>query len=123
MNEMTYFLYGKQIGVLSYDEMESLVKFYPRLYITSFLHSMDLAYAAADLIISRAGVMIYSEISAAGKPCILIPSPDMAEGHQFNNACLMVDLADSRVITEYKLDSLTLKNTIEEILDALTGCG
>ncbi|KAM3235672.1 hypothetical protein P3L10_015709 [Capsicum annuum] len=119
---MTYFLYGRQIGVLSYDEMESLVKFYPRLYITSFLYSMDLAYAAADLIISRAGVMIYSEILAAGKPCILMPSPVVAEG-QFPNACLMANLANSRVIAEAKLDSLTLKNTIKEILDTLTGYG
>ncbi|PHT47406.1 hypothetical protein CQW23_11614 [Capsicum baccatum] len=106
-----------QTGVLAYDEMESLVKFHPRLYITPFLHSMDLAYAAADLIVSRAGAMICSEILAAGKPCILIPSPDVAKGHQFHNACLMADFADSRVITEDELDSLTLKNTIEEILD------
>lgn len=40
----------------------------------------------------------------------------MAEGHQFHNACLMADLACSRVITEDELDSLTLKSSIEEIL-------
>ncbi|OIT27160.1 PREDICTED: uncharacterized protein LOC109214322 [Nicotiana attenuata] len=106
-----------QTGVLAFDEMESLVKFHPRLYITPFLHSMDLAYSAADLIVSRAGAMICSEILAAGKPCILIPSPNVAEGHQFHNACLMADVAGSRVITEDELDSLTLKSAIEEILD------
>ncbi|KAK4362041.1 hypothetical protein RND71_017282 [Anisodus tanguticus] len=106
-----------QTGVLAYDEMESLVKFHPRLYIAPFFHSMDLAYAAADLIVSRAGAMTCSEILAAGKPCILIPSPNVAEGHQFHNACLMADLAGSRVIAEDELDSLTLKSSIEEILD------
>ncbi|KAK4350072.1 hypothetical protein RND71_029385 [Anisodus tanguticus] len=87
-----------QTGVLAFDEMESLVKFHPQLYIAPFLHWMDLAYAAADLIVSRAGAMTCSEILAAGKPCILIPSPNVAEGHQFHNACLM---AGSRLCMNY----------------------
>ncbi|KAG6752904.1 hypothetical protein POTOM_042944 [Populus tomentosa] len=94
----------------------------------SFLHSMDLAYAAADLIVSRAGAMTCSEILATGKSAILIPqliktipSPDVAEGHQFKNASLMADVAGTRVITEDELDSTTLGTAIEEILgdDAL----
>ncbi|PHT78254.1 hypothetical protein T459_16306 [Capsicum annuum] len=96
--------------------MESLVKLHPWLYITMFLQLMDLAYAAPDLLVSGARAMICSEILAAWKPCIMIYSPDVAEGHQFYNACLMIDLADSRVMDEDKLDSLTLKNIIEEIL-------
>ncbi|KAK6925343.1 Glycosyl transferase, family 28, C-terminal [Dillenia turbinata] len=106
-----------QTGVQAIDEMESLVKPHPHVYLAPFLHSMDLAYAAADLIVSRAGAMTCSEILAMGKPCILIPSPNVAEGHQFRNASLMADLAGSRVISEDELDSLTLKATIEEILE------
>ncbi|KAK4567644.1 hypothetical protein RGQ29_003411 [Quercus rubra] len=60
-----------QTGVESYNEMESLVKTHPHLYLTPFMHSMDLAYAAADLIISRAGAMTCYEILATGKPSIL----------------------------------------------------
>ncbi|PHT34217.1 hypothetical protein CQW23_26017 [Capsicum baccatum] len=60
-----------QNGVLAYDEMESLVKFHPRFYRIPFLHLMVLAYAAAGLIVSRAGVMICSEILVARTPCIL----------------------------------------------------
>ena len=45
-----------------------------------------------------------------------IPSPNVAEGHQFKNAILMADLAGSRVITEDELDSTTLRIAIEEIL-------
>ncbi|XP_027168336.1 uncharacterized protein LOC113768258 isoform X1 [Coffea eugenioides] len=106
-----------QTGVESFDEMESLVKNHPRLILKSFLHSMHLAYAAADLIISRAGAMTCSEILATGKPCILIPSPNVDEGHQLKNAFLMADLAGSRVITEDELDSTTLRTAVEEILD------
>uniref|UniRef100_A0A2N9I0C3 Glycosyl transferase family 28 C-terminal domain-containing protein n=1 Tax=Fagus sylvatica TaxID=28930 RepID=A0A2N9I0C3_FAGSY len=105
-----------QTGVESFNEMESLVKPHPHLYLTPFMHSMDLAYAAADLIISRAGAMTCYEILATGKPSILIPSPNVAEGHQFRNASLMADLAGSRVITEDELDSTTLAIAIEEIL-------
>ncbi|PSR89061.1 UDP-N-acetylglucosamine--N-acetylmuramyl-pyrophosphoryl-undecaprenol N-acetylglucosamine transferase [Actinidia chinensis var. chinensis] len=47
---------------------------------------------------------------------ILVPSPNVAEGHQFKNALLMADLAGSRVITEDELDSTTLGTAIEEIL-------
>ncbi|KAJ8753736.1 hypothetical protein K2173_026412 [Erythroxylum novogranatense] len=105
-----------QTGVESFNEMENLVRNNTRLVLTPFLHSMDLAYAAADLIVSRAGAMTCSEILATGKPAILIPSPDVEEGHQFGNASLMADVAGSRVITEDELDSTTLGATIEEIL-------
>ncbi|OMO49496.1 Glycosyl transferase, family 28 [Corchorus olitorius] len=118
-----------QTGVESFDEMESLVRNHPQLLLTPFLHSMDMAYAAADLIVSRAGAMTCSELLATGKPSILystniaiglyfsnIPSPNVAEGHQFRNASLMADIAGSRVITEDELDSTTLVTAISEIL-------
>ncbi|KAJ0106459.1 hypothetical protein Patl1_19189 [Pistacia atlantica] len=119
-----------QTGVESFNEMESLVKNHPHLLLTPlllcgdgcndevkrFLESMDLAYAAADLVVSRAGAMTCSEILATGKPAILIPSPNVAEGHQLKNASLMADVAGSRVITEDELDSITLGTAIEDIL-------
>ncbi|KAK8583693.1 hypothetical protein V6N12_067954 [Hibiscus sabdariffa] len=105
-----------QTGVHSFDEMESLVRSHRRLLLTPFLHSMDMAYAAADLIVSRAGAMTCSEILATGKPAILVPSPNVAEGHQHRNASLMADVAGSRVITEDELDSTTLGTAISEIL-------
>ncbi|OMO57392.1 Glycosyl transferase, family 28 [Corchorus capsularis] len=105
-----------QTGVESFNEMESLVRNHLQLLLTPFLHSMDMAYAAADLIVSRAGAMTCSELLATGKPSILIPSPNVAEGHQFRNASLMADIAGSRVITEDELDSTTLVTAISEIL-------
>ncbi|PKI48339.1 hypothetical protein CRG98_031287 [Punica granatum] len=105
-----------QTGVESFNEMDSLVRNHPHLLVRPFLKSMDLAYAAADLLVSRAGAMTCSEILATGKPAILIPSPNVAEGHQFRNASLMADLAGSRIIREDELDSITLKSAIEELL-------
>ncbi|TYI72546.1 hypothetical protein E1A91_D07G069600v1 [Gossypium mustelinum] len=105
-----------QTGVESFNEMESLVRSHPRLLLAPFLHSMNMAYAAADLVVSRAGAMTCSEILATGKPSILVPSPNVAEGHQHKNAFLMADVAGSRVITEDELDSTTLGLAICEIL-------
>ena len=51
---------------------------------------MDLAYAAADLVISRAGASSISELCLLGKPCILVPSPNVAEDHQTHNAMALV---------------------------------
>lgn len=57
---------------------------------TAFIEEMDLAYAAADLIVSRAGAMAISELCLIGKPSVLIPSPNVAEDHQTKNALALV---------------------------------
>ena len=54
--------------------------------VTDFISNMDNAYAAADLVISRAGVSSISELCLLKKPCILVPSPNVAEDHQTKNA-------------------------------------
>ncbi len=56
-----------------------------------FISRMDLAYAAADIVVSRAGAISLSELAVAGKACILIPSPNVAEDHQTRNARTLVD--------------------------------
>src|SRR5690606_21005371 len=66
---------------------------YDRLGIRlfDFLREMDLAYAAADVVISRAGALAVSELCIAGKPSILVPSPNVAEDHQTRNAMSLVN--------------------------------
>ncbi|MHC1705963.1 MAG: undecaprenyldiphospho-muramoylpentapeptide beta-N-acetylglucosaminyltransferase [Bacteroidales bacterium] len=59
--------------------------------IYAFINRMDLAYAAADLIVSRAGAIAISELCIAGKPCILVPSPNVAEDHQTKNALALTE--------------------------------
>lgn len=55
-----------------------------------FISNMDVAYAAADLVISRAGAGSISEFCLLGKPVILVPSPNVAEDHQTKNAMALV---------------------------------
>lgn len=59
--------------------------------MTAFVDRMDLAYAAADVIISRAGALSISELCLIGKPVILVPSPNVAEDHQTKNAEALVE--------------------------------
>lgn len=56
------------------------------LVIRAFIDRMDLAYAVADIIVSRAGAIAISELCVAGKPVILVPSPNVSEDHQTKNA-------------------------------------
>lgn len=63
----------------------------PALVVTDFVSRMDLAYAVADLVISRAGASSISELCLLGKPSILVPSPNVAEDHQTHNAMALVD--------------------------------
>lgn len=78
---------------------------YPEnLHVTQFVEDMAIAYAAADLVVSRAGASSISELCLLGKPTILVPSPNVAEDHQTKNAlalankdaALMVRDADAR---------------------------
>ncbi len=60
------------------------------VHLYGFIDRMDLAYASADIVISRAGAIAISELCLAGKPAILIPSPNVAEDHQTKNANALV---------------------------------
>lgn len=62
----------------------------PNVKLSAFIERMDLAYAAADLVASRAGALTISELCLVGKPAILIPSPFVAEDHQTKNAQALV---------------------------------
>lgn len=59
--------------------------------ITPFISDMGAAYAAADLVVSRAGAGSISELQLLGKPCVLVPSPNVAEDHQTKNALALAD--------------------------------
>lgn len=59
--------------------------------VHQFISRMDMAYAAADMVVSRAGAIAISELCLVGKPVVLIPSPNVAEDHQTKNALALVD--------------------------------
>ncbi len=71
--------------------------------ISAFINEMDRLYSCADIIISRAGAATLSEISCVAKPAILIPSPNVAENHQFHNAKALENKNAAVVVTEKKL--------------------
>jgi UDP-N-acetylglucosamine--N-acetylmuramyl-(pentapeptide) pyrophosphoryl-undecaprenol N-acetylglucosamine transferase len=72
--------------------------------VVSFIDRMDLIYAAADFVISRAGASSVSELCLVGKPTIFIPSPNVAEDHQTKNAKANVDKNGALLIKESELD-------------------
>ena len=59
--------------------------------VMKFIDRMDLAYAVADLVVSRAGAGTISELCLLGKPTVLVPSPNVSEDHQTKNAMALVD--------------------------------
>ncbi|MDO5989153.1 undecaprenyldiphospho-muramoylpentapeptide beta-N-acetylglucosaminyltransferase [Flavivirga amylovorans] len=72
--------------------------------VYEFLNNMDFAYAAADVVISRAGASSVSELCIVGKPVIFIPSPNVAEDHQTKNAMAIVNNDAAMLIKEADLD-------------------
>jgi UDP-N-acetylglucosamine--N-acetylmuramyl-(pentapeptide) pyrophosphoryl-undecaprenol N-acetylglucosamine transferase len=76
-----------------------------QIQVLAFIDRMDLVYASADFIISRAGASSVSELCLVGKPVIFIPSPNVAEDHQTKNARAIVDKNGAILIKESELDS------------------
>lgn len=87
----------------------------PNLFITEFIKNMDDAYAAADLVISRAGAGSISEFCLLRKPVILVPSPNVAEDHQTKNALALV----SKDAALYVKDSEAVHNLMPVALDTV----
>ena len=89
----------------------------PNMKVMDFIGSMDNAYAAADIVVSRAGASSISELCLLGKPCILVPSPNVAEDHQTKNA-LALSTKDAAIFIADKdaKDALitTVLRTIED---------
>jgi UDP-N-acetylglucosamine--N-acetylmuramyl-(pentapeptide) pyrophosphoryl-undecaprenol N-acetylglucosamine transferase len=74
------------------------------IQVVAFVDKMDLVYAAADIVISRAGASSVSELCIVGKPVIFIPSPNVAEDHQTKNAKSIVDKNGALMIKESELE-------------------
>jgi UDP-N-acetylglucosamine--N-acetylmuramyl-(pentapeptide) pyrophosphoryl-undecaprenol N-acetylglucosamine transferase len=81
----------------------------------TFIKEMDKAYAAADVIISRAGAIAISELCCVGKPVILVPSPNVAENHQYKNAQSLVN-KKAALLVEDAQASCKLVETLKELI-------
>ncbi len=91
-----------QCGKLYYEDYKSYTE--GTVQVHQFLNRMDLAYAAADVIISRAGAGSVSELCIVGKPVIFIPSPNVAEDHQTKNAMAVTKNKAAITIAETQLE-------------------
>jgi UDP-N-acetylglucosamine--N-acetylmuramyl-(pentapeptide) pyrophosphoryl-undecaprenol N-acetylglucosamine transferase len=106
-----------QSGKFYFKEMEAALATsgLGHIHLHEFIREMDLAYAAADLIVSRAGALSVSELCLVGKPVIFIPSPNVAEDHQTKNATACVNQG-AAVLLPDALAVEQFKNYIDELL-------
>jgi UDP-N-acetylglucosamine--N-acetylmuramyl-(pentapeptide) pyrophosphoryl-undecaprenol N-acetylglucosamine transferase len=87
----------------------------PGIHLHQFIDRMDLAYAAADVVVSRAGAISVSELCIVGKPTILVPSPNVAEDHQTKNAMALVEANAALLIRDDKARNSLVQTTLELI--------
>lgn len=86
------------------------------LDIREYIDNMPTCLAAADVVICRAGAITLSEIQAQGKPAVLIPSPNVAENHQYHNAMALVNKNAAEIIEESNLSGELLTQTVDKIV-------
>ena len=94
--------------------------YHPDIRITEFLSRMDLAYAAADIIISRAGAGTIAELCVIKKPVILVPSPNVAEDHQTKNALALAEENAALFIPDRDAEEKLVDKAIELLNDKQT---
>lgn len=87
------------------------------LYVTDFIRNMDMAYKAADLVISRAGASSISELCILGKPSILVPSPNVAEDHQTHNAMALVNKDAALIVKDAEAEEKLIPLAINSVKD------
>jgi UDP-N-acetylglucosamine--N-acetylmuramyl-(pentapeptide) pyrophosphoryl-undecaprenol N-acetylglucosamine transferase len=86
--------------------------------ICDFIYEMDLAYAAADLVISRAGALSIAELAQVAKPVILVPSPNVAEDHQTKNAMALVNKNAAILVKDIDARNNLITETLNLVKDS-----
>src|SRR5690554_5144445 len=104
-----------QCGNYYYDSFKNKLphEFEHQIKLFPFLQQMDLAYAAADVIVSRAGAGTIAELCVVGKPVVLVPSPNVAEDHQSVNARALADKDAAVVVTDDNAQEFLMDVVIE----------
>ncbi len=100
------------------DELQAISKMKNKSVLVKEYVNMADCLAAADVVISRAGAITVTEIEARGKASILIPSPNVAENHQFHNAMSLVNAGAAEIIEEKNLTSEILESKLDSILES-----
>ncbi len=109
-------------GKAGWDPMQTylveagVTKLAPEVTVLEYIHNMDVLLAAADLVICRAGAITLGELAVCGKPSVLIPSPYVAENHQFHNAMTLKNCDAAELIEEKDLTGEKLTDTVQTLL-------
>lgn len=101
-----------------FDKVSDTVVRKGNVEVRKYIDNMDVCMAAADLVIGRAGASSLSEIEAMGKASVLIPSPYVAENHQYHNAMALVNRNAARIIEEKDLNTKSLLAVVNELLSS-----
>ena len=88
-----------------------------KVQVWEFINRMDLAYSAADIIISRAGAGTISELCIVGKPVVLVPSPNVSEDHQTKNAQALVQKKAAILVKDSDAKKKMIEKTLELLKD------
>ena len=113
-----YHIHGT--GKSGYNDFKESIKnlnLSDKIDVREYISDMNVCMAAADLIICRAGAITLSELLACGKPSILIPSPYVAENHQFHNAMTLKKIGAAEIIEEKDLTSEKLIDTVSTLIE------
>ena len=107
-----------QYGVQLFEQLQKQKDFTPgdSLVVKEYINNMPELLAAADLVISRAGALTLAELEAVGRAAVLIPSPNVAENHQYYNAMELQKAGAAMVIEEKDLTGEKLVQTVAEML-------
>ena len=107
-----------QYGVQLFEQLQKQKDFAPgdSLVVKEYINNMPELLAAADLVISRAGALTLAELEAVGRAAVLIPSPNVAENHQYYNAMELQKAGAAVVIEEKDLTGEKLVQTVSTML-------
>jgi UDP-N-acetylglucosamine--N-acetylmuramyl-(pentapeptide) pyrophosphoryl-undecaprenol N-acetylglucosamine transferase len=108
-----------QCGKIYFEEFKEKMNAYDtsRIRLVSFLREMDLAYAAADVVVSRAGALSVSELCLARKPVIFVPSPNVAEDHQTKNAMSLIEKDAATMVKDAEATEKLVSEAIKLLND------
>ncbi len=109
-----------QTGKFYHQKVVEAMKAYPssRIKVVDFVGQMEMAYALADLVVSRAGAGAIAEIALLGKAAIFVPSPNVTEDHQTKNAMALVNVGSAALVKDIDAVEQLVDTALEMVNDA-----
>jgi len=104
-----------QTGIAYYEKHKNLSS--EKVWISAFIENMNDAYSACDLVLARAGATSIAEILFLGVPAILVPSPNVAENHQFFNAKSLADKGAALMLEDKDLNEKFVSEIKSSLFD------